>query len=65
MFLTEKHSDEVKAHACANGSMQRTHVAKEEATAPIVTSEAIFFQCTIFAQEKQDVASCDIPGAFL
>ena len=23
------------------------------------------YQCTIFAHERQDVASCDIPGAFL
>jgi hypothetical protein len=65
MFLTEKQSGEVKAHAYANCSTQRTHVAKEEATAPTVTSEAIFIQCTIFAHERQDVASCDIPGAFL
>ena len=65
MFLTEKHSGEVKACACANGSTQCTTVAKEEAAAPTVTSEAIFIQCTIFAHEQQDVASCDIPGAFL
>jgi hypothetical protein len=54
-----------KARACANGSTQRTHIAKEEATAPTVTSEAIFIQGTIFAHEKRDVATCDIPGAFL
>ncbi len=65
IFLTEKRSGEVKACACTNGSTQRTHVAKEEATAPTVTSEAIFIQCTIFAHERQNVASCDIPGAFL
>jgi hypothetical protein len=50
MFLAEKHSGELKARACANGSTQRTHVAKEEATAPTVISKAIFIQCTIFAQ---------------
>jgi hypothetical protein len=65
MFPTEKCSGEVKAHACTNGSMQCTHVAKEEATAPTVTLEAVFIQCTIFAHERQDVASCDITGAFL
>ena len=65
MFLTEKRSGEIKARACANGSTQRTHIAKEEATAPTVTSEAIFIQGTIFAHEKRDVATCDIPGAFL
>ncbi len=56
---------EVKTRACANGSTQRQHIAKEETTAPTVTSEAIFIQGTIFAHEKQNVATCDIPGAFL
>lgn len=65
MFLTEKRTGEVKARACANGSVQRHHVAKEEAAAPTVTSEAIFIQSTIYANENRDVATCDIPGAFL
>ncbi len=46
MFLTEKHTGEVKAHACANGSTQRDHIVKEEATTPTVTSESIFIQGT-------------------
>ena len=33
--------------------------------APTVTSEAIFIQGAIFAHENRDVATCDIPGAFL
>jgi len=41
MFLTEKRTGEVKARACANGSVQRQHVAKEEAAAHTVTSEAL------------------------
>jgi hypothetical protein len=65
MFLTEKQSGKVKAQNCANGSVQRQHVAKEEAAAPTVTSEAIFIQSTIFAHESRNVATCDIPGAFL
>ena len=65
MFLTEKRTGEVKARACANGSVQRAHIAKEEAAAPTVTSEAIFIQSTIYANERRDVATCDIPGAFL
>jgi hypothetical protein len=36
MFLTKKRTGEVKARACANGSVQRQHVAKEEAAAPTV-----------------------------
>jgi hypothetical protein len=65
MFLTEKRSGEVKARGCADGSKQRDHIAKEEATAPTVTSDAIFIQSTIFAHEDRDIATCDIPGAFL
>lgn len=65
IFLTEKNNGEVKARTCANGSTQRQHIAKEEASAPTVTTEAIFIQSTIFAHEHRDVATCDIPGAFL
>ena len=65
MFLTEKRTGEVKARACVNGSVQCKHIAKEEATAPTVTSEAIFVQSTIYAHENRDVATCDIPDAFL
>jgi hypothetical protein len=65
MFLTKKRTGEVKARACADGSVQRQHVAKEEAAAPTVTSEAIFVQATIYAHENRDTARCDIPGAFL
>jgi hypothetical protein len=65
MFLTKKRSGEIKARVCASGSTQRSHIAKEEATAPMVTLEAIFIQSTIFAHEGRDIATCDIPGAFL
>jgi hypothetical protein len=40
-------------------------VAKDEAAAPKVTSEAIFVQSTIYAHGSRDVTTCDIPGAFL
>jgi hypothetical protein len=65
MFLTEKRSSKVKAQACANGSVKCTHIANEEATAPTVTLDAIFIQGPVFAHEGCDVATCNIPGAFL
>jgi hypothetical protein len=65
MFLTEKQTGKVKACACANGSIQCQHIAKEEAAVPMVTSNAIFIQGMIFAHEHQDVATSDIPCAFL
>ena len=65
MFLTDKRMGDINARACANGSTQCTHIAKDEATAPSVTYDAIFIQGTIFAHEGRDIATCDIPGAFL
>ncbi len=65
MFLTEKRLGEIKALGCADGSKQQDHIAKEEATAPTVSADAIFLQGMIFAHERCDVATCNIPGAFL
>ncbi len=65
MFLTEKRTGELKACTCANCSVQQQHIAKEETNAPTVVTEAIFVQGTIFAHENRNVATCNIPGAFL
>ncbi len=65
LFSTEKCTGKVKACACTNGSLHQQHIAKEEARVPTVTSEAIFIQSTIFAHERRDVATCNIPGVFL
>jgi hypothetical protein len=42
MLLTQKRTGEVKARGCADGSAQRDHIEKEEATAPTVASDSIF-----------------------
>ena len=66
MFLLKKRSGKVKACACANSSVQCCkHVAKKEAAAPTFTAEAIFILGTIFAHNRLDIATRDIPGAFL
>jgi hypothetical protein len=65
MFLTEKCSGDINACSCADGSNQCEHIAKDKATSPTVSSDAIFIQATIFANEGHDVATCNIPGAFL
>jgi hypothetical protein len=65
IFLKEKQDGNVKARSCANGSVQREHVAKEEAAAPTVALESVFVTATIDAKEKQKVVTIDIPGAFL
>ena len=47
IFLKEKKSGAIKARYCANGSVQREHVAKEEAVAPTVGLNAAFITSTI------------------
>jgi hypothetical protein len=64
IFLKEKQDGNVKARSCASESVQREHVAKEEAAAPTVTLEFVFVTATIDAKEKQKNLMIDIPGAF-
>ncbi len=64
-FSQKSAQGKIKAHGCADGSKQREHIAKEEAMAPTVSTEAILLQCNIFAHEQRGVATCDIPDAFL
>ena len=52
IFLKEKRDGNVNARSCANGSVQREHVAKEEAAAPTIALESVFVTATIDAKEK-------------
>ncbi len=51
IFLKEKQDSNVKARSCANGSVQREHVAKEEAAAPTVALESVFVTVPIDVKE--------------
>jgi hypothetical protein len=62
IFLKEKQDGNVKARSCANRSVQREHVAKEEAAAPTVALKSVFVTATINAKEKQEVVTIDIPA---
>ena len=55
IFLKEKRDGKIKARSCANGSVQREHVAKEEAAAPTVALEYVFVTATIDAKGKREV----------
>ena len=65
IFLREKQDGNIKARSCANGSVQREHMTKEEAAAPTVALESVFVIATIDAKEQWKVVTIDIPGAFL
>jgi hypothetical protein len=60
IFLKEKQNSTVKAQSCTNGSVQRLHVAKEEAASPMVALESVFVTSTIDARENREVVTIDI-----
>ena len=65
MFLKRKRCGKVKGRGCADGRKQRSYTAKEDATSPTVTTAAVFLTAVIDALEERDVATADIPGAFM
>lgn len=65
MFLKEKRDGTIKGRGCADGRKQRGYVTKEEASSPTICTEAVFIIIVIAAKEERDVATMDIPGAFL
>ena len=66
MFLDLK-SDEVtiKGRGCADWRKQRDWLSKEDTSLPTVSTKGIMLLCMIDAMEGQEVATADIPGAFL
>jgi hypothetical protein len=65
MFLKEKRTGQIKGRGCADGRFQRKYMSKEETSSPTVATEALILSCVIDAIEERDVATCDIPGAFM
>ena len=59
MFLKQK------GRGCADGRKQRMSTRKENASAPTVSVEALMFWCTIDVKTGRDIATVDIPGAFM
>eukprot|EP00975_Prorocentrum_lima_P031421 6593461-Prorocentrum_lima.AAC.1 len=65
MYLKEKRNGIIKGRGCADGRPQRLYTTKMEASSPTVRQASIMLSCMIDAHEKRDVATADIPGAFL
>jgi hypothetical protein len=65
MFLKQKRCGRIKGRGCADGRKQRVYMTKEETSSPTVTTEGLFLSCIIDAKEGRDVATTDIPGAFM
>ena len=65
IFLAEKKSGTIKARHCANGSTQRDYMTREDTSSPTVSTEAVMLTAVIEAEEQRDIATCDIPNAFI
>ena len=65
MYLKEKRDGRIKGRGCADGRKQRSYIPKAEASSPTATLTGIMLTCMIDAYEKRDVATADIPGAFI
>ena len=65
MFLKEKRCGTIKGRGCADGRKQRDWMSKEDTASPTVSMAALILSCLIDAYERRDVATTDIPGAFL
>ena len=64
MFL-KKRRGQIKGRVCADGRKQRLHTPKDDASSPTVATESVLLSCVIDAKECRDVATVDIPGAFM
>jgi Reverse transcriptase (RNA-dependent DNA polymerase) len=65
MFLKEKRDGKIKGRGCADGRSQREYIGKEESSSPTVSTESVFLTSVIDARERRDVATVDLPGAFM
>ena len=66
MFLKLKSDDvTIKGRVFADKRKQRDWLSKDYTSSPTVSTEGIMLSCMIDAMEGQEVATADIPGAFL
>lgn len=65
MFLKQKRTGEIKGQGCADGRKQRWYTDKDTTSSPTVATKSVFLTSIIDALEHRDVATVDIPGAFM
>ena len=65
MFLKQKRCGCIKGRGCADGRKQWLWKSKDETSSPTISVEALFITCLIDTKEGRDIATCDVPGAFM
>ena len=65
VHVAEKRDKSLKGRACADERVQRNYIGKELSSSPTVSTEALLLSCLIDTYECRDVATVNLPGAFL
>ena len=64
MFLKKKKNGVIKVRGCADGRNRRLY-SNNDVRAPTVATEALLLTFVIDTMKRRNVATIDIPGAFL
>ena len=64
-LLKEKRNGDLKGRTCADGSVQRPYVTKEDSSSHTVSTEALMTTFVIDAYERRVTATADVTGAYL
>ena len=65
IILIEKRDGRIKARTCANGSIQRDYIPRENAASPTASTDSVLITGVIEAKQKRDIMTLDIPNAFV
>eukprot|EP00957_Ditylum_brightwellii_P122484 9340400-Ditylum_brightwellii.AAC.1 len=65
MFLKQKHCEKIKGRGCVDGRKKRIYKTKDKMSLPMAAVESLMLSCIIDAKEGRDIATVNIPGAFM
>ena len=64
-LIKEKRCGKIKGRSVADGRKQHNMYSKDEITSPTVSTDALLMTLVIDAMEGREVATADVPGAYL
>jgi hypothetical protein len=64
-LIKEKRCGKIKGRTVADGSKQREKYSHQDTSSPTVSNDALMMTLVIDALERREVATADVPGAYL
>ena len=65
IFLVEKRCGTIKARTCANGSVQREYMDRDEVASLTASTDSIIITAVIDTKQRRDIMVADVPNAFV